>query len=193
MTFVELVVVVGIFATVAGVVLFNFTGFSTSISVDNLAADIALRIKNAQTEAISGKFAPGFVSPLVPAYGVYFNSTTTGGAASFKYFADFDNDGFLTGAICGAGQECLEEVGIQTGDRIAALCVNEESGFPNCGSPVDELHVSFKRPFPDAIIEAPTFASQISDVTIKVISPKGKQKSIIVWPTGQVSVRSQSL
>src|SRR6187551_3624134 len=90
MTFIELVVVIGIFATIAGVVLFNFTGFSTNISLNNLAQDIALRIKNAQSEAISGKFAAGFVSPIVPSYGVYFDTTTAAGMTGFKYFADFD-------------------------------------------------------------------------------------------------------
>ncbi len=191
MTFIELVVVIGIFATIAGVVLFNFTGFSTNISLDNLAQDIALRIKNAQSEAISGKFAPGFVSPFVPAYGVFFDSTTRGGGTGFQYFADFDNDGFVTGTICGAGQECLEQISIQTSDRIVQLCVNEESGFPNCGNAVSDLHITFKRPFPDTIIKSSNFAGQISDAEIKITSAKGKRMRIIVWPTGQVSVQQE--
>lgn len=190
MTFIELVVVIGIFATIAGVVLFNFTGFSTNISVDNLAQDIALRIKNAQTESISGKFAAGFVSPQVPSYGVHFE---TGTPDSFTYFADLDNNGFLTGqSACGtAGAECLEVISISTGDRITALCVNEQSGFPNCGSSVNDLDVTFKRPFPDAVISTTSLANRtsISDIAIKVVSPKGKEKVIIVWPTGQISVR----
>lgn len=190
MTFIELVVVIGIFATIAGVVLFNFTGFSTNISVDNLAQDIALRIKNAQTESISGKFAPGFAAPLVPSYGVHFDVSSP---SVFTYFADLDNDGFLTGAsACGtAGAECLEQISIQTGDRIQALCVNEGSGFPNCGISVNDLSVTFKRPFPDAIVSTLSLPNRtsISDVEIKIVSPKGKEKVITVWPTGQVSVR----
>jgi prepilin-type N-terminal cleavage/methylation domain-containing protein len=188
MTFIELVVVIGIFATVAGVVLFNFTGFSTNISVNNLAQDIALRIKNAQTQAISGSFAPGFISPHVPAYGVSFTLSATD---SFKYFADLDNDTLLTGSICGANEECLEQVSISTGDRIEALCVNEQSGFPNCGSSVNDLAISFKRPFPDSIISTLSLATRasISDAEIHVISPKGERKTIIVWATGQVSVQ----
>ena len=190
MTFIELVVVIGIFATIAGVVLFNFSGFSTNISVDNLAQDIALRIKNAQTQAISGSFAPGFIAPKVPAYGVHFDTSTPD---TFTYFADLDNDGFLTGAsACGtAGAECLEEVSISTGDHIAQLCVNEDSGFPNCGSPVSDLTVSFKRPLPESIILSQTLLTRvnISDAEIKLISPKGKEKIITLWSTGQISVQ----
>ncbi|MCU0660369.1 MAG: type II secretion system GspH family protein [Candidatus Pacebacteria bacterium] len=190
MTFIELVVVIGIFATIAGVVLFNFTGFSTNISVDNLAQDIALRIKNAQTESISGKFAPGFTTPLVPSYGVHFDSTTP---SMFTYFADLDNDGLLTGvSACGTpGAECLEQISIQSGDRIQALCVNEQSGFPNCGIPINDVSVTFKRPFPDAIVSTLSLPNRtsISDVQIKIVSAKGKEKIITVWPTGQISVQ----
>ncbi len=193
MTFIELVIVIGIFATISGVVLFNFTGFSTNISVQNLAQDIALRIKNAQTAAISGKFNVGFIAPNVPAYGVYFDITSPENQKKFVYFTDLDNDGFLTGqSACGtAGAECLEETTIQTGDIIEALCLNEESGSLNCGNPVDNLYISFKRPFPDTIIRSTSsfLPYQTNDAEIKVRSPKGVIKTIIVWPTGQVSVK----
>lgn len=193
MTFIELVIVMGIFATISSIVLFNFTGFSTNVSVQNLAQDIALRIKNAQTAAISGKFNVGFIAPNIPAYGMYFDITTPANQKKFVYFADLDNDGFLTGqSACGtAGAECLEETTIQTGDIVEKLCLNEESGALNCGNPVDNVFISFKRPFPDTIIRSTSsfLPSQINDAEIKVLSSKGTEKTIIIWPTGQVSVK----
>lgn len=199
MTIIELVVVMGIFAAISGVILFNFTGFSTNVSVQNLSQDIALRIKNAQTAAISGKFNVGFISPNVPAYGIYFDVTSSANQKKFIYFADLDNSGLLENGspmgsiICQpqSGTQCQEETTIQTGDIIEKLCLNEESTAPNCGNPVDNVYISFKRPFPDTIIRSTSafLPYQINDVEIKVLSSKGVEKTIIVWATGQISVK----
>src|SRR3990172_1973836 len=93
MTFIELIVVIGIFATISGVVLFNFTGFTTSISLQNLANQIALQLKKAQTQALSGTGGGGtglFFSPNKPSYGIHFSD---GSQDKFYYFKDLDNNG----------------------------------------------------------------------------------------------------
>ena len=50
-TLVEFIVIMAIFAVMVGVVLFNFTGFRSKITLDNLAQDIAISIRQIQTSA----------------------------------------------------------------------------------------------------------------------------------------------
>lgn len=50
-TLVEFIVIMSIFAIMVGVVLFNFTSFRSRVTLDNLAHDIALSIRQIQTSA----------------------------------------------------------------------------------------------------------------------------------------------
>lgn len=56
MTVIEMVVVIGIFATITGTILFNYRSFSSGVSLQNLAQEIALQGKRAQTLASQGRF-----------------------------------------------------------------------------------------------------------------------------------------
>lgn len=106
MTAIELVVVMGIFAAISSTVLFNYRDFSSNVALQNLAQDIALQIKQAQTDAVSGRIpvlAPSSFQgepsnyPLLipldwkPSYGVAFqldetNGWTLGGGGFIYYF-----------------------------------------------------------------------------------------------------------
>ncbi len=55
MTFVELVVVIGIFAAISGTVLFNYRDFSDGVKLQNLSQEIALLTKRAQTLSSQGR------------------------------------------------------------------------------------------------------------------------------------------
>lgn len=55
MTFIELIVVIGIFAAISGTVLFNYRDFSDGIKLQNLSQEIALQGKRAQTLASQGR------------------------------------------------------------------------------------------------------------------------------------------
>lgn len=104
MTALELVVVMGIFAAISSTVLFNYRNFSNNVALQNLAQDIALQIKQAQTDAISGRIPvlpagtnQGLNSPSLlpgdwkPSYGIAFrldneNSWSLGGKGFVYYF-----------------------------------------------------------------------------------------------------------
>lgn len=55
MTFIEIIVVLGIFATLSAVVLFNYRSFSDGVRLQNLSQEIALQGKRAQTLASQGR------------------------------------------------------------------------------------------------------------------------------------------
>jgi prepilin-type N-terminal cleavage/methylation domain-containing protein len=183
MTFIELIVVIGIFATVSGVVLFNFTGFTTNISLQNLANQIALQLKKSQTQALSGTGGSALFGANKPSYGIHFDTTKPD---KFIFFADLNNDGQYTGAAaCGtAGAECVDEIFIKSGDRLSNLFV---------GTNMSDLDVTFKRPFPDARFFSATVEQAVPNVGIEITSSKGLQKTIIVWTTGQIEIKSGNL
>ena len=73
MTYVELIVVLSIFAIMSGVVLFNYGTFQARVQIKNYANDIAMQIVQAQKDAMGGKMpANGSFPSGKPSYGVYF-------------------------------------------------------------------------------------------------------------------------
>jgi prepilin-type N-terminal cleavage/methylation domain-containing protein len=102
-TLVEMLIVVGIFAVVAAILLFNFSSFSTNVTARNLAQDVALSIRKAQTYATSvNKVALNLTTDQYPAYGATFSiapvttSSTTNYPPTrkkFLIFADISTTG----------------------------------------------------------------------------------------------------
>jgi type II secretory pathway pseudopilin PulG len=193
LTFIELIVVLSIVGAISGTVLFQFSSFTSNVTLQNLAQDIALIIKKAQTNAISGSLTSGFIAGQAPSYGVNFD-TTSGNQNKFNYFRDIGTvgvspDGILNGNCNnpgGAGNECLGVTTIQSSDTIVSLC----DGGGKCT--YKNLSVTFSRPFPD-----PTFRTKSNGVAaalttggaqIVIQSAKGLKKTIIIWPIGQISV-----
>ncbi len=188
MTFIELIVVLSIVSIISTVTLFNFTDFSTKVSLQNLAQDIALHIKQSQTNSISGRLTEGFVGGQPPSYGVYFNIDTP---SSFIYFRDLGsprNHIFDGGCddLGESGSECLSITTIESQDYVSDIC--NDSGL--CG--YDDLSVTFVRPFPEPKIfgtRSGTLEELTSGAQVEIVSPKGVNMHILVWPTGQISVQ----
>ena len=187
MTFIELIVVLSIVGIISSVTLLNFSDFSTRASLQNLSQDIALHIKKAQTNAISGRLTGGLDSGQPPAYGIYFNMDTP---ESFIYFRDLGSPrNFLFDGNCDnpgeLGVECFSTTTIQSNDSISDICTHDGS----CG--YEDLSVTYVRPFPEPKIYGTKFDTLYelpSGAKIEIISPKGINMNISIWPTGQISV-----
>ncbi len=107
MTFLELIVVMGIFTAISATVLFNYRDFSDGVQLQNLGQEIALQGKRAQTLASQGRSpltlfsnsqtqhsidAPSFLpSDFVASYGIAFRPEENPRAFLF-YFNSFDPD-----------------------------------------------------------------------------------------------------
>ncbi len=204
-TFIEIVVVLGIFAVITSVVLFNFKDFSSGVSLQNLTQQIALQVSSMQRSALAGKqpfalAAPGFstlMSPgqdrsaWVPSYGVCFTTNPnkcrfsqqgqTGAVNAFSLFADDYNDYKFDNI-----DERLDVIEITGGDYIYEVCVNEQTSTSNC---VDEVIVVFERPNASPkIMYGNGWVSSANDLTVKVRSPEGLQREVVIWKSGQVEV-----
>lgn len=218
-TFIELIVVISIFALISTVVLFNFGDFSTSLSLQNVSQDIALKIAEAQRSAISGKGNIILVNTpttpdYAPTYGVLLatanavSSVTSNFYSPGKEFISFidlpdyaDVDGneiYDIGQTPGQFQTtCLDVVG--TGnynteclDRSIINTGDRISDIcieENCG--YNDVTILFRRPFPDAIIHTSDDGNiaPYSSAEIKITSAKGATKSVYINKLGQISVK----
>ena len=182
MTFIELVVVMSIFAIISGIALFNFGSFSDSIALQNLAQDIALEIKQAQSDAITGRNTGIFTgtcgaAPCRPAYGVYFETSNPN---QFISFADVYNNGIF---LSGNPIQDPTTTTITKGNVVSDLCAGDKITCQTASS----LEISFVRPFPNAVIFSPIGPAVYAEITIE--SPKGLKRVISVNSLGQISVK----
>lgn len=186
---IELVIVLGIFGLLSTTVLSNYSLTNTKTSLDNLAHQIALSIRQAQVYGLSvSESSVG--SSVFPGYGVYFSTTINN---AFKFFADTDNNKQYNGISCGVvGTECVENIIIKSGDFVRMICANSKTTSPNCTTLLDSVNIVFVRPNPDAyVFGIPSGGgpiTQYSDAEIIIESPGGFQKTLVVWSTGHIAI-----
>lgn len=173
-TLVEVLVSLGIFAMLTGVVLSNYRGYNTNALFANSSEDIVLALRQAQVYGVGVKGAG--TSFNVP-YGVYFNTVNPNQVIIFadrgmtpdgKYVAVDDNPII----------ETINWVDVVTSSSIKC------GGF-TCGG--TELSITFKRPNPDAMIRdgsGATFTNAEISIT------KGtKTSKVYISSAGQISLQ----
>lgn len=186
MTYVEVAVVLFIFAAMSSVVMFSHRDFQAKVDVENLAGDIAYRVIGAQKSAISGLWAPLATTGWKPSYGLFFNAATP---KSFIYFADLNNDTYFDGLGCPGTTECLEEITITTNESITKLeAVDSDTTLRY---DLDDLIVTFTRPDSGADLRSSTPIFPEADyLAVTISSPRGKPDALIkIFPSGRIEVK----
>ena len=193
---IELVIVIGIFTLISAVILANYPSFSHKISIQNLAHQIALEVRQAQVYGLSVK-ETSLGTAVFPGYGVYFNQADN---QSFILYADSNNNKKYDnpGTNCSLNVECLEKISIASGDNIKDICVYDASNNKKCAveatpaGQIDSLNIVFIRPDPDANIIGASGGtdSTYQRAAISVEPPKKDfYKTVVVESTGQISVQ----
>lgn len=187
MTLVELIVVLGIFILVTGITIFDYNSFRSNISLQNLADEIALSVRKAQSYAIGVKSAEGGFSDN---FGIHFSTkdTTDGennsSSKSFVLFVDNKDNEYDSSGVCGQDSECLEVLTIKTEDKIVGIL--EEGGINN---DLETLDIIFKRPNPDAIFYVNGKEVFAQSMGVQIINTRSeKVKNIVISNTGQISI-----
>jgi prepilin-type N-terminal cleavage/methylation domain-containing protein len=195
---VELMVVIGIFAIISGVVIFDYGRFSSNLIVTNLAYESALAVRQAQVYGISVKQTKAAQNTSGvdenASYGVWFSA---GDMQNFYLFADnplipgnankFDID----------NNEEEELFSMNGSNVISRFCVTPSGGgtaICNSSDSSDALSIIFKRPDPNAKIYGYFSSGNISEgskAEIMFTSGRGdKEARMTVTSTGQISVDS---
>lgn len=221
MTLIELLVALVIFSIITGIVLFNYGDFNASLTMQNLADDIALTVRRAQSYAIGVRGREG---SFQVGYGVHFGVTSydptkrdaddvlyQGSNKSFILYKDDFTDTehhYISKDSCGGETSCLEMLYIKSSDYISGIGV-KISGVGDVEYLGDEnpsgVSIFFRRPSPEPYIyvlgddgkywgiENGAGKPQIDDVKIEISSLKDpdSKKYITISNTGQISVSNQ--
>ena len=211
----ELLIVMGIIFMMAGLSLVNHNQFGREIDLENNAYKMALDIRTVQAFGINRRddsnddgtltldaWRAEFQTP--DPYGVVFTSDVTPSIAglsqeSYMFFIDrsdgsnneffFDNDG-TGGTVCvsNLSSECLDIITMNRGIYVSEICVGDNSS--NC-TEVDTVHISFKRPNPDAHIKTLPSGQEYSYAEITVASPIAgiPPQRISVGVAGQIAIQ----
>jgi prepilin-type N-terminal cleavage/methylation domain-containing protein len=199
MTYVELIVVLSIFAVMTSVVIFNYSAFQAKVDIKNLAADIALKIVQAQKASLSGQLPPAAQQLLLtdpsswkPSYGVYFVPTATSDTdgiffnKKFIYFANVvDPVNIVYNGTSVCDSECIDKIIITKGDfisKIESYLGATATLLPN------SMTITFIRPDSKANFFSSGLPASFDYIKITIASPNGATAAIEVYPSGRIQV-----
>lgn len=169
-TLVEMLVSISIIGLISTVIMMQYTRFDSQLLLRNMAYELALGVRQAQSLGISvtGGGAGGFTAP----YGVHFTVGT-----NYVLFRDINSN-----FIYDSG-EGLTTMTIERGNRVADLCI-----AATCSK--TSLDIVFVRPDPDAHFAANGSAVAASSATVVLKSKDNTYtRTVVVSTTGQVSVQ----
>ena len=183
-TILELIVSVGIFALMTALLVAKYGNFNNGILLTNLAYDVALTIRNAQSYGLNVKSASRDSDDFNRPFGVHFER----GDTKFVFFADELDDGVYNG-LYDEGEEISIST-IKNGGYISDLCTFSGKGnSDDCTSSSNNVvDITFKRPDPNAIIKVPgkSLPNSLAKITVK--SKTGDTRDVIVRSNGQIAV-----
>ena len=186
-TVLELVISIAIFAIMSALLLAKYGTFNQGILLDNLAYDIGLTIRNAQSYGLNVRSSSRTANLFDKPYGVHFDIADP---THFIFFVDTAGNGVYNSSIDldnnGIPDQDLSKTTITRGSTISALCVNGCSA----GTQVTSLDITFKRPDPNAIIKIngrTDIYNSDADITVRAVDGV-TIKRVRVRSTGQVTV-----
>lgn len=190
-TIVELIVSLAIFAIMTSLILSKYGKFDQGVILTNLAYDVALTIRNAQSYGLNVRSAArdtnAFDYSVTTAesggtYGVHFDISTP---TEFIFFVDANGNGIYDDSV-----NSDQKTTIKRGSSISSMCVSITKSCADGGTDVQKLDITFKRPDPNAIIIANNGTKYgYAEIVLKAVD--NTTRKVIVNFTGQISVESK--
>ncbi|MBM2817474.1 MAG: hypothetical protein HW401_64 [Parcubacteria group bacterium] len=189
-TLVELLVTLSLFVVLTTIVLFSQSKFNGSILLTNLAYDVAITVRQAQTYGVNVRETSS--GDFDKAYGVYFDIDKDNN--KFILFSDKQGNGRYQGNIdCKSSADtCVNSYSIKRGNYISDIRVTSPDCSPDPDCSVKELNITFARPDPDAkFAKTKSTSGDVDDITeakIIISSANGDTRNVLVNSTGQISI-----
>ncbi len=177
-TLIELMTVMAIFAVMSVLVMANYKDFGARTILKNLAYKVALSIREAQVSGITGRNLNISSGDYNTSYGVFFSS-----AYKNKYIFFADNN--PKNSRYDSGEE-VEVFTLSAGHEISNICVF--SNISGTCDPVSNLHISFKRPEPDAYIYSES-GGPYQAASIEISGSGGRKLYVHVLSSGQITTQ----
>jgi len=195
-TLAELVVSISIVSIIMAILVWNQSAYNDISSLTNLADDISLTVSQAQVYGIGiREFSPG-TQEFGAAYGLAFSLLPSDSNTAYIYFANLGVDEIYSDnwtCPIGLPSECLQKFNITRGNIIQSICSIDTSNATDCT--VGRTDFTFARPNIAANIKFFNMSGNLytpvnnKGVEIRLRSPKGQNRSVVVYKTGQVSVQ----
>lgn len=187
-TMIELLVSLSIMVIIVTLILVNYRKFDGTVVLTNLAYDMSLSVRKAQTYGISVKGQKtGSDQTFSYPYGITFSSAST---TTYTLFADTNVNGNGTfGNGLYDGGEGVETYTLRGSYRITNLCTVDANNNETCG--LSNIDITFLRPNPDAkiITNRTTQTTNAAKIKIGTSQDSSVTRTILIRTTGQISVQ----
>lgn len=180
-TLIELMVTVGIFVFMTALVMSKYNDFYSGIIFKNMAYDIAITVRQAQSYGISVK-ADTVSSSFNKAYGVNFSSANPSRFSLYPYSS--------SGSVYTFSGDPEKTYNLKFGATVYDRRVGS-SGGGSTMTPVNVLDIIFQRPNPEVIICGTTSGGGNSCIYTSAqiqLRLGTKTKQIDINKAGQVSI-----
>ncbi|MDQ2933165.1 MAG: type II secretion system GspH family protein [bacterium] len=182
-TLIELLVSVGIFIIMTTLLMVKYGNFNQSVLMTNLAYDVAITIRTAQTYGLSVKNLSKVEEDVsfASGYGVYFSTSTTPPENNLIIFFEDTESGNLN--MYDYADTIVDTYTIKRGAYISDICTGTTCGINN-------LSVVFKRPDPNAQICYNNDGAKVCVLSaeIFIMGTDRSTRSVRVRENGQISV-----
>lgn len=167
---------IAVIGIITVVVIFNHQGFSDSVELNGAAQELSQTIREAQIKGLAVEHTN---DEFKAGRGVYIAE----GDDHFIYFADLSNGGNNNPNQFDPGVgEKIRQIKLPPGFEVEDL----KCGDSSCSG--GELHIVYSRPRPQAHFQDGNGEVSSDQVSITILSPRGRRKEVQVYRTGQVSV-----
>lgn len=180
-TVIELIVSVAIFAFMTAFLVAKYGNFNENILLTNVAYDVALAVRTAQTYGLNVKSAPTAGGERYSTeFGIPFGIHADRGGNTIKFFADGTTDKKYTTP---SSDVLITTNTLPSGITISDLQLGD--GIVNTSHAI--LDTTFKRPDPKAVIAGDAGAIHpYAEIILR--KGTGPLKKVIIRSTGQISV-----
>ncbi|MCF7865389.1 MAG: prepilin-type N-terminal cleavage/methylation domain-containing protein [Candidatus Pacebacteria bacterium] len=201
----ELIVVIGIFVIISSVAMFNQGKLSSSVLLTNMAYEVGLAVREAQTYGIGVRSEDSTGTSFIGQYGVHFSVDDETSRRQVVVFADGVGGNDPNSTYDAGEEKYIYEFDNRRGNKIDGVCIGTlpvntpcTSSLSNDGSSgyFTSADILFKRPNPAALVFSPSFspAEPRSDRVYIIISSLAGDdcRAVIVESTGQIRVEDSS-
>lgn len=185
---IEMLITISVMGIIAGTVFVQRSSFSESISLKNVAQEIAVAIRQAQVYGVSSRGSNLGDDFDEFSYGVYFNLSNE---QSFLMYRDTrGNRGYQP------ADDLIETYQLPRDMRIRYICVHDDFDTTACNTADrDNLVIRFSRPHPDAQIltrngNEITIGGQDAVTAVIAIEEidSERQRRVVVRSSGYITV-----
>lgn len=188
-------------------VMGNQKQFGAGATLKNIMNNMSLSLRQAQIYGVSvkehssGPYEPYTINSFNAGYGVHFSigsTYPTADPSSYLFFLDIkpsatsSPNGMYSGDMnCNPiggnpPSECLDKIVLSQGHTVSDICTLN-SGVNDCSPTI--LDISFVRPEVTAKIIFNQNGVPRDVACIEISSSEGKRNSVVVYTTGQISVK----